>query len=88
MLFIQEKQLQVNMKINKLWETVKAHQEKVNLFVSGSILHNCWFLQAPGHFCFLSRGWFALLVFASTCTDVQLGFNYDCSYKPWRRRLG
>jgi len=29
--FHQEKQLQVNMKINKLRETVKAHQEKVTV---------------------------------------------------------
>jgi hypothetical protein len=30
------------MKINKLRETVKAHQEKVTLFVRGSIPYNCW----------------------------------------------
>lgn len=36
--YLQEKQLQVNMKINKLRETVKAHQEKVTVFSWDSLI--------------------------------------------------
>lgn len=39
--FYQEKQLQVNMKINKLRETVKAHQEKVNHACDSKIFLLC-----------------------------------------------
>ena len=72
--FHQEKQLQVNMKINKLRETVKAHQEKVTVL--------------PWDWSVLVSKVGLLLSFAWGFTDIMLCVNYASQLQTVAKTAG